>query len=327
MNLNFKPRQTADGGPAEFTYTPRPTGNIKKVLRVLLIIFVFLVLLFNSFYTIGEQENAVVTTFGIPETVSSSGLHLKIPFIQHVRKVNMTISGLPIGYNPNYDTFITDESLMITSDYNFVNVDFYVEYRVTDPIAYLYNSEEPGVVLKNLAMSYIRDTVGVYTVDDVITTGKNQIQTEIKEKLSKRLDEEQIGLQVVNVTVQDAEPPTDEVKAAFKEVENAKQGAETSINNANKYKSEQIPAAEAQADKLMQQAEAEKQARINEAKGQVARFNSMYDEYVLFPEITRQRMYYEAMEELLPGMKVIIEDGDSDTLKLLNLDDAEGGND
>ncbi len=300
---------------------PRKPLHLGRWIAVVAVVVLLLSVAGDCFYTIGEQENAVVTTFGIPRAVTTSGLHFKLPIIQKVKKVDMTIHGLPIGYNAVYDQFILDESLMITSDFNFVNVDFYLEYRVTDPIAYLYNSRQPSEVLKTLALSYIRDTVGVYTVDDVITTGKNQIQSEIKEKLGDRLAREDVGLQIVNVTVQDAEPPTDEVIAAFKEVENAKQGAETALNNANKYKSEQIPAAQAEADKLLQQAQAEKEARINEATGQVARFNSMYEEFSRYPLITKQRMYYETMEELLPGMKVIIDSGQgSNTLKILDLD-------
>lgn len=291
--------------------------NVGKIIVTAVIIVLFLVLAANSFYTIGEQENAVVTTFGVPQAVTSSGLHFKIPFVQDVEKVNMTIFGLAIGYDPETNTSIEDESLMITSDYNFVNVDFYIEYRVTDPIAYLYNSRDPKDVLKTLTMSYIRDTVGTYSVDDVITTGKSQIQSEVKDKLTARMEKDNIGLQVLNVTIQDAEPPTSEVLSAFMEVENAKQGAETAINNANKYKSQRIPAAAAEADKLTKQAEANKTARINEASGQVARFNALYEEYALYPDITKKRMYYEAMEELLPGMRVIIQDESGNTLNVL----------
>ena len=134
-------------------------------------------------------------------------------------------------------------------------------------------------------------------MDEVITTGKNQIQGEIKDKIMARLEKEDIGLQMVNITIQDAEPPTAEVLAAFKEVETAKQSADTAVNNANKYRSEQIPAAEAEADQILQNAQAQKEARINEAMGQVARFNSMYQEYARYPLITKQRMYYETMEE------------------------------
>ena len=199
----------------------RASKNAKRVTWAVLLVLLLAVTALNSVYSINEQENAVVTTFGVPHTVSTSGLHFKIPFIQQVHKVDMTIRGVAIGYDPNTNASIDDESLMITSDFNFVNVDFFLEYRVTDPIQYLYASEQPATILKTLAQSYIRDTIGLYPVDDVITTGKNQIQSEIKEKIIDRLEAEQIGLQLVNITIQDAEPPTAEVLAAFKEVENA----------------------------------------------------------------------------------------------------------
>lgn len=127
-----------------------------------------------------------------------------------------------------------------------------------------------------------------------------------------------IGLQCVNLTVQDAEPPTDKIIQAFKEVETARQARETMINAAKKYQSEQLPAAEAKADQVIQKAEAVKSARIAEAKGQAARFSSIFDEYKAYPLITKQRLFYEAVEEILPGAKVIITDGDSQ--KLLPVD-------
>ena len=255
-------------------------------------------------------------------------LHFKLPIIQHVRKVDMTIKGFGIGYQPGVpDAFITEESLMITVDYNFVNVDFFVEYRVTDPVKYLYASHQPELILKTLAQSYIRDTIGMYPVDEVITTGKNQIQSEIKEKIMNRMEKEDVGLQLVNITIQDAQPPTVEVLAAFKEVETAKQGKETAVNNANKYRSEKIPAAEAQADQILRKAEGQKEARINEAQGQVSRFESMYAEYAQYPLITKQRMYYETMEELLPGMKVVIQTDNGQNINMFDMDAPaqEGG--
>lgn len=292
--------------------------NLVKIVVILAIVLVVAVVGAGSFYTIGEQENAVVTTLGVPQTVTSPGLHFKIPFIQQVHKVDMTIKGFSIGYDEDSNESKTDESLMITSDFNFVNVDFFLEYRVTDPVKYLYSSSSPVSILKTLAQSYIRDTIGLYPVDDVITSGKSQIQSEIKSKIMTRMEQEDLGIQLVNLTIQDAEPPTVEVMTAFKDVENAKQGSETAVNNANKYRSEQIPAAEAQADQIVQQAEAEKQSRINEANGQVARFNAMYEEYSKFPGITKQRMYYEAMEELLPGLRVILTDENGNSLKMFN---------
>ena len=287
------------------------------IVPVVVIVLVLAVLAANI--RVVQQSRAfVIERLGAFQTVWGVGLHFKIPFIQRVQKVDMTIKGFSIGYDVDSNESNAEESLMITSDFNFVNVDFFLEYRVTDPVKYLYNSSNAVGILKTLAQSYIRDTIGLYPVDDVITSGKNQIQAEIKEKIMNRMDEEDLGVQLVNLTIQDAEPPTAEVLAAFKDVENAKQGSETAVNNANKYRSEQIPAAEAQADQILKQAEADKQSRINEATGQVARFNAMYEEYSKFPGITKQRMYYEAMEDLLPGLKVILTDESGNSLKMFN---------
>ena len=277
------------------------------------------VLLTGSFYQIQEQEQAVLVTLGTPKAVTETGLHFKIPFVQSVSKVNTTIQGFPIGYDEYDNLSEEDESLMITSDYNFINVDFYVEYRIGDPVKYLYASEQPEEILKNVAQSCIRTVIGSYPVDDVLTTGKNEIQGKIKEKILAQMEEQDVGIQLVNITIQDSEPPTSAVMEAFKAVETAKQGKETALNNANKYRNEQLPKAEAQADEIIKNAEAEKQVRINEAEAQVARFTAMYEEYVKNPVVTKQRMFYEAMEDVLPGMKVIIDNGEG-IQKILPLD-------
>lgn len=291
-----------------------------KKMAILLPVSLFIILsLLQSSYQVNEQEQAVVTTLGKPQLISTTGIHFKVPWVQKVQKVPTTISGFSIGYNSDTKETIELESLMITKDYNFVNVDFYVEYRVSDPIKYLYAAENPQSVLKMLAQSYIRDTIGLFPVDDVITTGKNEIQAEITTKLTDRLVHEDIGLTLVRITIQDSEPPTQDVLSAFKAVETAKQGKETALNNANRYQSEQIPAAEAQADEILQQAEAAAAARKNEAIGQVSRFNEMYEQYELYPLITKQRMFYEAMEKILPKLKIVIDNGSS-TSKVLPLE-------
>ena len=285
----------------------------KNILLVVLIVFILSVVM-GSFYNVSEQEQAVVTQFGKVVQTNSAGLYFKIPFIQKVHKVDMTTHGIGIGYaidGNGQNITIDDEGIMITSDFNFVDIDFYLEYKVSDPVAYIYNTNSPESIMKNIALASIRSTVIDYPVDEVITTAKGQIQAEAKERLSKALQEENVGLTVVNLTVQDAEPPTDEIKQAFKAVETAKQGKETAVNNAKKYQSEQVPAAEAEADRIVQNAEAQKAARIAEAEGEAAKFNSIFEEYSKYPLITKQRMFYEAMENVLPDAKVIITDGNT----------------
>jgi len=293
---------------------------VAKIVKVVAIVIVLLIIGFNSYYTIGEQEQAVVTTFGKPEKVDSPGLHFKVPFIQKVTKVDTTIKGLSIGYDMANNMSVEEESLMITSDYNFVNVDFFLEYKVSDPIKALYASQNPVLILKNMAQGCIRSVIGSYDVDSVITTGKGEIQSKIREELMAQLQLQDIGIQLVNISIQDAEPPTAEVVEAFKAVETAKQGKETAINNANKYRSEQLPQAEAQVDQIIKVAEAEKEARMNEAEGQAARFNALYEEYIKYPLITKQRMFYETMQEILPDLEVIIDNGDGSVQKILPLD-------
>lgn len=293
--------------------------QLKKIVLAVAAVIVVIVLAFNCTYQVKEQEQAVLLTFGNAKTVSESGLHFKIPFIQKVEKVDTTIKGFSIGYNEDTNETKEDESLMITSDYNFVNVDFFVEYQVSDPILALYASQDPVEILKNISQSCIRTVIGQTDVDSVLTTGKSEIQSEIKQMINDRLNENDLGIYLVNITMQDAEPPTQAVIEAFKAVETAKQGKETAINNANKYKNEKIPAAEAKVDQILQNAEAEKQERINEATGQVARFNQMYNEYIKFPEITKQRMFYETMEEVLPSLEIIIDSGNGSVQKILPL--------
>lgn len=307
----------SQGGPKEVK--PRQTaaalgrGAIIAVVAMLVV-----VMLFGSFYQLQEDEFAVITTFGKPEMVSTSGLRFKIPLIQQKTIVSKATQGFNIGYDPNTGASITKESVMITVDYNFVDVDFYVEYRVTDPVKFLYNSEDPVGILKMLCQSYIRDTIGLYEVDYVITTGKSEIQAAIKEKILSRLEKEDLGMALVNIAIQDAEPPTTEVQEAFKHVETAKQEAETAINNANKYANEVLPGASADADQILQRAEAYKQSRINEATGQASRFTQLYEEYSKYPEVTRQRLYYEMISDIFPGMKIVIM-GDNGTQTILPL--------
>lgn len=295
---------------------------------VIAVVFLFVTAL-NSYFTLTEEEMAVVTTFGAPSVVEASGLHFKIPYIQKVTKVSKAITGVQIGYTTDPDVAagastenpvsLDNESLMITKDFNLTSVDFYLEYMVTDPIQAVRHKTVYEDIIKNLAQSYIRDTVGLYNVDEVITTGKTQIQERIKEQLTERLVEENIGYGIYNVSIQDTVMPRADVANAFKAVEDAKQGMETAINEAKKYQSENIPKAKAEADKLIQEAEAYKQERINEANGQVARFEDTYAEYVKYPLITKKRMFYETMEELLPDLKVIIDNG-SGTQTMLPLE-------
>lgn len=293
----------------------------KKLHLIWIIPLVLLILAVAAtcFYTVGETERAVITTFGKVSSTQSAGLQFKLPYpIQSVKKVDMTTRKLMLGYYEDSAgvTVKTDEAKMITGDYNVVSVDFFIEWKVSDPQKFLYQSQDPAKIFKYVAQAAARDIMGSKTVDDVLTTGKAEIQASIKELITQKLDLYDIGIQVLNVKIQDAEPPTEEVVAAFKEVETAKQQMETAINQAKSYENSVLPNAQAEADKVLRAAEAYKEQRVNEATGSAAKFAEMYKEYSLNPEVTKKRMYLEMLEEVLPGVDLYIDAGGS-TQKLL----------
>ena len=330
------------------TYSWTPNGNqgngqnkkprdFKKLGKTILVVAVIAMLLIGAgtcFYTVDDKQQAVVTTFGKVTDVTDAGVHFMLPFgIQQVQKVDVNVyQKIELGYTTDktggYQTK-TKESTMITGDYNIVNVDFFVEYKISDPVQYLYSSNSPELILRNLIQSQVRNVVGSSTVDAVLTDGKENIQMQVKNLVTEILDTYDIGLTLVDVKIQDSEPPTQDVIEAFKAVETAKQQAETVVNDAKAYQNAKLPDAQAQADKLIQNAAYLKQKRINEAVEQVAMFEAMYAEYIQNPEITRSRMYYEAISQILPGVKLYINtaSGDgSDVQMLLPLDTLVGSN-
>ena len=174
FKMKGKKGEKKEDEPERFRSDGRPVRKKFPVKRFLAVIVFLLVVITgkNCYYILDEDNYAVVTTLGNAKAVSQAGLHFKIPFIQNVRMVSKVIKGMPIGYDPETGESKLAECIMITKDFNFVDTEFYLEYMVDDPEKYLYASSDPEATLKMLAQSYIRDTVGVYNVDDVITTGK-----------------------------------------------------------------------------------------------------------------------------------------------------------
>lgn len=303
-------------------------GKMKRIIRIAIAVILMLVVagcIGTCFYTVADREVGVVTTFGAVTEITDAGLHFKLPFgMQQVHYVETEVSHrIELGYYTREDgtsEFIESESKIVTGDYNIVNVDFFISYRITNPQKYLFSAQDPEKILKMLAQSQIRNVIGSCEIDSILTEGKAEIQQNIKDLIVQELAEYDIGISLTDINIQDSEPPTAEVSAAFKAVETAKQGAETAINEAEAYKNSRLPKAESEANKLLENAAFLKQNRINEATEQVARFNAMYEQYVLNPEITKVRMFYETMETVLPGVKVYIQTGDSNVDMLLPLD-------
>ena len=322
-------------GQYNFTFKSKKPTDFAKLRKTILFGLLGLLLIigiFTSFYTVDDKQQAVVTTFGKVTDITDPGLHFKLPFgIQSAHKVDVNVyQKIELGYVSNSDgstKTVNDESTMITGDYNIVNVDFFVEYKISDPVQYLFSTNDPALILKNLIQSQVRNVVGSSTVDAVLTDGKENIQLQVKELVSEILAEYDVGLTLIDVRIQDAEPPTLAVVEAFKAVETAKQNAEAVVNDAKAYQNAKLPEAQAQADKLLQNAQYLKQKRINEAMEAVAMFNAMYAEYEQNPDITQSRMYYEAISQILPGVKVYINTGDSNAMNmLLPLESIVGGN-
>ena len=301
------------------------TFNGKKLVKLLLAgaaVVAVLVAGMTCFYTVDDKQQAVVTTLGKVSDIVDPGLHFKLPFgIQKVDKVDVNVyQKIELGYetNENGSTSVkANESAMITGDYNIVNVDFFVEYKISDPVAYLYSSNDPELILRNLIQSQVRNVVGSSNVDSVLTDGKENIQMQVKELVTQILEEYDIGLTLVDVRIQDSEPPTVEVIEAFKSVETAKQQAEAVVNEAVAYQNAQLPGAQAKADQLISNAEYLKTKRINEAIEQVAMFTAMYEEYAQNPDITKSRMYYEAISEGLPDVKLFINTASGSGVQML----------
>ena len=200
------------------------TGGLTTALAVVVVVFVLFNILTGTVYTLSETESAVVTTLGQATVNNNKGLQFKIPFIQDVTKINTTVQSFEVGYRETgrgYEN-VESESTMITSDMNFVDIDFYVTYQVTDPLQYMYATQEPELILKNLIQSAIRGMVSAYTVDSALTTGKSDIQQNIKSIVMDELEDQNIGLSLIDISIQDVEPPTEQIKEAFSEVENAR---------------------------------------------------------------------------------------------------------
>lgn len=330
MNTSFtNPKPGASGRK-----TPSASAVGKLILSAVILLLI-LIVAGTCWYTVDEKQQAVVTTFGKVTGTTGAGMHFKLPFgIQKVQTVDVNVyQKIEIGYRTDemehsYADTIIKESKMITGDYNIVNVDFFVEYKISDPVKYLYNSAEPEVILKNLVQSQIRNVIGSSTVDSILTDGKTEIQQQVKMLITEELAEYDIGLVLSDIKIQDSEPPTLSVIEAFKNVETAKQSAETAINQAKAYQNSELPKAKATADQLIQNAEFLKQNRINDATKQVAMFKAMYEQYAQNPEITKVRMYYEALTEALPGVKLYINtagDGGAEMLLPLESFVNEGG--
>lgn len=305
----------------------RSNFSLRRLIVILLIIAIIAVLS-TGVYTVSETEQAVLQTFGKYTATTGPGLHIKLPWpIQNVTILPVQLTQkMELGYYQDDFGYHSDEddSMMITGDMSVVNIDFFMEWKISDPVKYLFSSENPQQVLRNLLMSSVRSVVGTKTIDDTLTTGKFAIQNEVQEMLMEKLEVNDIGVQIIDVKVNDSEPPTEDVAKAFRDVETAKQEREMVLNQANEYRNRRLPEARAKADRIMKEAEAFKTSRVAEAQGLHDRYSNVYEEYRKFPEISKQRMYLEILQDTLPNIKVILDESGSVT-KFLPLGEESQG--
>lgn len=272
--------------------------------------------LFTGIFIVDPQEQAAILRFGKLSRTVGPGPNYHLPFpIEKVYKERVTeVKRLEIGFRtinpgppPQYRP-VPKESLMLTGDESIVNVEFSVQYVISNLEDYLFNAAEVHNTVRMAAESAMREVVGKNNIDTVLTEGKAAIELASKDLLSSILDSYQVGLSIVNVKLQDVQPP-ENVKEAFKSVASAREERERLVNEAEGYRNDLLPRAKGEAAQMLNKARGYAVARVNIARGEADRFNALLSEYNKAKSVTRDRIRIEAMEEVLPGMNKIIIDG------------------
>lgn len=297
-----------------------------------ILVFVFI---FSGVYSVGPDEVGVIRRFGKYARTTNPGLHFKIPMgveradnvkVQYIYKEEFGFRTLRAGIKSQYSSEeYFDESLMLTGDLNVLVVEWIVQFKIKDPVKFLFNVRDQRETIRNISEAVMRQVVGNNSVGEVLTTRRVEINQEVQDTLQEILDSYETGLKIVTVKLQDVNPP-DEVKASFNEVNEAKQEKEKMINEAWEAYNKAIPAAKGEAEKTIREAEGYALNKINTAKGDAARFIDTWEAYRNAKEVTRKRLYLEAMNEILPkvGQKYIMDSLSGNILPLLKLN-KEGG--
>lgn len=301
------------------------------------IIFVSLVVLITltSFYSVDQDEVGIVRRFGRYNRTTSPGLHWKLPFnIEQLDKVKVKrVFKEEFGFRTSQPGIRTqyaskaydDESLMLTGDLNVLDVSWIVQFRIQDPVNVLFDVRDPLQTVRDLSEAVMREVIGDYSVNEAITTRKNEINLEVRQKLQALLNKYQSGIQVDKVELQEVLPP-EMVKASFNEVNEAEQEREKMVNEAWEAYNKVIPKARGQAEKTIREAEGYALARVNKAQGDAAKFLETWNAYKNAKDVTRRRLYLETLEDIIPraGKIFVFEPKANSVLPLLKLN--EGGN-
>jgi len=319
------------GGQYEMPHFKIPKINLPKLnfsISLIILIIIILWLVFGGYYIVEPDEKGVVLRFGSYVRTTDSGFHLKFPppiekvYTPKVTEVKRTEVGFRIedpGPPARYRDAL-EESLMLTGDENIIDLDVVAQYKIIDPVKYLFNVRGPAATVKAAAEAAIREIIGKYKIDEALTEGKFMIQEETRALLQKILDRYDSGLQIVALQLQDVHPPQ-QVRDSFKDVASAMEDKNRLINESQGYRNSIIPETRGKASQIIKVAEGYKEERINHAKGDAEKFTSILQEYRKARDVTRKRLYIETMEEVLTGIdKYIIEGKTSGVLPLLPLD-------
>lgn len=312
--------------------------NPKRGFVPLLILLLVVVIgAYGSFYEVDTEETGVVLRFGKFSGFAEPGLHFKIPF--GIEQVYLVPTGRVLkeefGYRtvtPGVRTSYTkggleEESLTLTGDLNVSDVEWIVQFQVSDPFKYIFKIQDPIGTIRDICEAMVRKAIGNANVGQVLTTERAALAGEIQQNLQETLNQYDIGVRIVTVKFQDVTPP-DPVKAAFNEVNEAEQQKESLIFQAREQFNREVPRARGQAKSTLQEAEGYAVERINKAQGETKRFLALLTEYQKAPTVTRQRIYLETMEEILPRLEetYIMDDNNGGLLPLLPLRKTlEGG--
>lgn len=310
-------------------------NDFRKFMPWLIIAFIVLSGLKSFIYSIGPDEVGVIQRFGKYIGLSSPGLHAKIPFgvdkvtpikVKKILKQEFGFRTLRPGVITQYSSQgFSDQSLMLTGDLNILDVRWIVQFKIKDPVKLLFATRNPIDNIRDISEVVMRRFVGDYTVDEVLTTKREEIDDLAHEEMQKILDNYETGVQIVTVKLLDVNPP-ERVKPAFNEVNEAKQEKEKMINQAWEAYNKVIPKAKGEAERTIREAEGYALDKVNRAKGESERFLAALNEYKKSPDITKKRLYLETLMDTLPKTKAkyIIDPSQSSILPLLNLD-GKGG--
>lgn len=308
---------------------PPQFQKVRSNLRYIILGALALILIFTSFFTVQPEEVGVVTRFGAFTRTTNPGLHFKMPFIEQVQhvpvqrqlKTEFGYRTTEAGINSTYQkSGYEDESLMLTGDLNLADVEWVVQYRIDDPYNFLFKIRNPEQTLRDISEASMRQIVGDRTVNEVLTVGRADVSIEAQQLIQSLADEYESGIKIEQVVLQDINPP-DPVKPSFNAVNEAQQQRETLINQAKSEYNKVIPRARGEAQQTIQQAEGYSLDRVNRAQGDAARFNALYAEYVKAPEVTKQRIYLETLEDILPTIsnKIVTDEQGNNVLPLLQM--------